>query len=155
MCKLLSDIFCMFLHRTADSHEYAQIDICRWDHVTFVLCVWASWCKKAILTSAGPWSGSALLTQRKSELEKWIRADRPTIEKAALGFLSCANCIWMQGMTRVRVLDLHLPIGVAYMSKLSVPLSRVRWSYPLHSWRYFFHSVAHGALTLKICHFSR
>ena len=32
------------------------------------------------------------LTQRKSEFEKWIRAYRPAIEKAALGFLSCGNC---------------------------------------------------------------
>jgi len=33
------------------------------------------------------------LTQRKSEFEKWIPADRPAIEKTALFFsLSCANC---------------------------------------------------------------
>jgi len=31
------------------------------------------------------------LTQRKSEFEKWIRADRPAIEKAALGSFSCAK----------------------------------------------------------------
>ena len=36
------------------------------------------------------------LTQRKSEFEKWILADRPAIEMAALDFLSCANCLWMQ-----------------------------------------------------------
>jgi len=30
-------------------------------------------------------------TQRKSEFEKWIRADRPAIEKAALGLFSCAK----------------------------------------------------------------
>jgi len=34
---------------------------------------------------------SLSLTQLKSEFEKWIRADRPAIEKAALGFLSCAK----------------------------------------------------------------
>jgi hypothetical protein len=35
-------------------------------------------------------------TQRKSEFEKWIPADRPAIEMAALDFLSCENCLWMQ-----------------------------------------------------------
>ena len=32
---------------------------------------------------------SASLTQHKSEFEKWIRADRPAIEKFALALFSC------------------------------------------------------------------
>ena len=34
---------------------------------------------------------SVSLTQRKSEFEKWIRASRPAIVKAALGLFSCAK----------------------------------------------------------------
>ena len=32
---------------------------------------------------------SVSLTQRKSEFEKWIHADRPAIEKVALALFSC------------------------------------------------------------------
>ena len=32
-----------------------------------------------------------MLTQRKSEFEKWIRADRPAIEKADLALFSCTK----------------------------------------------------------------
>ena len=38
---------------------------------------------------------SVSLIQRNSEFEKCNRAGRPTIEKAALGFLSRENCLWM------------------------------------------------------------
>jgi len=34
---------------------------------------------------------SVSLTQLRSEFEKWIRADRPAIGEAALGFFSCAK----------------------------------------------------------------
>ena len=44
---------------------------------------------------------SVSLTERTSQFERWIRADRPAIEKATVGFLSCENCLWMQGMARV------------------------------------------------------
>ena len=37
------------------------------------------------------YKASASLTQRKAEFEKWLRAVRPAIEKAALGFLSKRN----------------------------------------------------------------
>jgi len=38
-----------------------------------------------------------LLTQRESEFEKWILADRPAIEKTTLAlFLLAQNCLWMQ-----------------------------------------------------------
>jgi len=37
------------------------------------------------------WTRHLYRSFSKSEFEKWIPADRPAIEKAALDFLSCAN----------------------------------------------------------------
>ena len=68
------------------------------------------------------WTRHLYRSLSKSEFEKWIPADRTAIEIAALDFLSCANCIWMQGMARVRLLDLRLQIGVFCASRLSVLL---------------------------------
>jgi hypothetical protein len=67
---------------------------------------------------------SVSLTQRKSEFVKWIHADRSAIEKAVtvLDFLSCANCLWVQGIARVVLLDSRLQIGTACASQLSVLL---------------------------------
>jgi len=77
---------------------------------------------------------SVLLTQCKSEFEKWIRADRPAIEIPVRDFLSYANCLCLQGLARMWLLDSRLQMGAAYESRLSVLLWRVRWSYPWHSW---------------------
>jgi hypothetical protein len=52
---------------------------------------------------------------------------------AALDFLSCANCLCMQIMARVWLLDLRLQIEAFCASRPSVLLWQVRWSYPSHS----------------------
>jgi len=48
------------------------------------------------------------LTQRKSECGKLIRSDRPAIDNAALEFLSCTNCLWMQEKSRVCDYRIHI-----------------------------------------------
>ena len=48
---------------------------------------------------------------QKGEFEEWIRADKPTIEKAALGFLSCVNVSgfkeWPKSNCRIYVFKLE------------------------------------------------
>jgi len=44
------------------------------------------------------------------------------------------NCLWMQGMARVWLLDLRLQIEAVCASRLSVLLWQVRWSDSSHSW---------------------
>jgi len=62
------------------------------------------------------------VTQRKSEFEKWILADRPAIEKVALALFFCAKLSLDAGMARVLLPDLCLQIQALCASRLSVLL---------------------------------
>jgi len=56
------------------------------------------------------------------------------LKKLIWGQFLAQNCLWMQGMARVRLLDLRLQIGAFCASRLSVLLWQVRWLYSSHSW---------------------
>ena len=97
MCILLSELCYVILHWSVVSHQYVEINIWRWDNVTFVLCVCASWRKETIPTSAGPWSEIAIRVNLRSVFVQtglvlkwlfWISFSAPIVS----GYTGWAEC---------------------------------------------------------------